>query len=86
MRIFTSEGLSNWNKPRKNGMFKIIPRKKTAPPVTHRTALLGETIILKILAVHDLLVNITAMFDAISVMNVIALTSPGEYNMLREVK
>ena len=56
-------------------MFKIKARKKIAPPITHKTALLGVTIILNILSVQDRFVNITEMFETIKVVNAIARTS-----------
>ena len=67
MTILINESLWNWNKSRKNGIFKISARKKIAPPVTHNTALLGVAKILNILSVHDRFVKITAMFEIIKV-------------------
>ena len=68
-------GFRNWNSFRKKGVLRIRTRKEIAPPVTHNTALLGVTRILKILSVHDRFVRITAMFDTIKVMKAMALTS-----------
>ena len=75
MAILINGSFWNWNKSRKKGIFKMSARKKIAPPATHNTARLGVAKILKILSVHDLLVNITAMFETIKVINAIARTS-----------
>ena len=74
-RTLKTLSLPNLNKSRKKGVFNISPRKKTAPPETHKTALLGVFIILNILSDHERLVSITAMFETIKVINAIALTS-----------
>ena len=73
--IFSHESFWNWNKFRKNVIFKIKARKRMAPPVTHNTALFGVAIILKILSVHDLFVSMTEMFETIRVIKAIARTS-----------
>ena len=79
MMILISGSLWNWNKFKKNGIFRIRVRKKIAPPTTQRTALFGVTKILNILSVHDRFVKITAMFETIKVINAIALIFSGSY-------
>src|SRR5659263_224183 len=65
IRICTVVSFSNWNNSRKNGTFNMSAKKKTAPPTTHKTALLGVAIILNILSVHERLVRITAILEII---------------------
>ena len=70
--------LSNWNRLSKNGTFSIKTRNEAAPPTTHLTALFEVDKIWKIFRVHDLFDRITAILDAINVVNAKALTSPSE--------
>ena len=86
MPILIHESLRNWNKSRKNGMFKIIAKTKIAPPATQNKALLGVAIILNILSVHDRFVKIIAIFEIIRVVKVIALTSLASYPICRLTK
>ena len=86
MTILINVSFWNWNKSRKNGIFKMSARKKIAPPATHNKALLGVAIILNILSVHDRFVNITAMFETIKVINAIARTSLASYPRCRPTK
>ena len=86
MPILINDSFWNWNKSRKYGIFKIIAKTKIAPPATQNKALLGVAIILNILSVHDRFVNMTAMFEIIRVVNVIALTSLASYPMCRPTK
>ena len=79
MTTLINVGLWNWNKSRKNGMFKIRVKNKIAPPVTHITDLLWVIMILNILSVHDRFVSITAIFETIKVINAMARTSLGSY-------
>ena len=77
---------SNWNKVNKKGTSMIKNRKKTAPPITHLTALFGVIIILKMFVVHDLFDRMTAIFETIRVTKVRVLTPFDEYPIFIPVK